>query len=158
MLDLAILAFSLTVAAQPPCDLAMQSQIETILGAPIVTVPASDMGEETATGCLWATSQRENEIKLTIWSKDELPVLNLPDAASYFKKLEAEASAQGAIERLPNIAARNLVSGLKPGAARKTSGTIAVLKGEYLYVFDFTQTNAGHERAFVVDFMRKVRD
>ena len=158
MLDLAILVFSLATAPQNPCALSNQSMIERILGGPPVPVPASEMGEETAPGCLWATSHREHEIKLTIWSKDELPVLNLPDAASYFKQLEAEASAQGRIERLPSIAAPAFVSGLIPGAARKASGTIAVLKGDHLYVFDFTQTIAGDERTFVADFMRKARD
>ena len=158
MLDLAILAFSLATATQSPCALANQSSIEMILGGPTVPVPASEMGEETVPYCLWATSHRENEIKLTIWSKDELPVLNLPDAASYFKKLEAEASTQSPIERLPNIAAPNFVSGLIPSPGRTSNGTIAVLKGEHLYVFDFTQTSAGHERTFVANFMRQARD
>ncbi len=158
MLVLAILALSLATATQNPCALANQSSIEMILGGPTVPVPASEMGEETAPYCLWATSHRENEIKLTIWSKDELPVLNLPDVASYFKKLEAEASAQYPIERLPITAAPNFVSGLIPSTGRTSNGTIVVLRGEHLYVFDFTQTNSGHERTFVADFMQKARD
>ena len=75
-----LLVLALSVAA--PCDLASQAEIEKLLDAPIVAVPATEIGEETAPACLWATGQRQNEVKLTIWSEEELPVLNMLDAGT----------------------------------------------------------------------------
>ena len=101
MLYSLVLAAALSGAG--PCALATTAEVEALLGAAAVDVPASEMGEETAPGCLWATAGRASEVKLTIWSQDELPVLDMPDAAAYFAKLHAEAVSSGRVMPLGGV-------------------------------------------------------
>lgn len=156
MLVLAILALSLATATQNPCALANQSSIEMILGGPTVPVPASEMGEETAPYCLWATSGRANEVKLSIWSSDELPVLNMPDAATYFAKLHAEAVEGGRVLPLAGLGERAFASDLHPKASGKADGSIMVLKQGRVIVFDFTNITSRDAQAFAAQIVSRM--
>jgi hypothetical protein len=150
ILSLATLAASVAL----PCDLATPADVAALIGGPAVVVPSDEMGEETAPGCMWSTRHREREVKLTVWSKDELPVLGLPDARSYYDKQLVDARGFGPVEEIPSLGDRAFVTGFaaKPGA--KSTGLIVVLKDERLFVFDFSATTVGTERAFVAKLMK----
>jgi hypothetical protein len=122
-----------------PCSLASDDEIVRVLGGAIVPVPVDQIGEETAPYCLWATAGRKAEIKLEIWSDAELPVLNMPDAESYFVKLEAEARSEPSFMPLDGFGAR----------AFERDGSIVVLKTGRVIVVDFTGVRAEHLRWLV---------
>lgn len=138
-----------SVAANP-CDAATPAEVQLVLGDTIVPVPASEMGEETAPGCLWATEGRAMEIKLTVWSQDELPVLDMPDAAAYFAKLHAEAVAGGRVTPLGGVGERAFASDLYPKRSGRADGSVVVLSEGRVIVFDFTDVISREAQAFAV--------
>lgn len=141
VLALAVILSS-AVAVANPCDVATSDEVETVLGDSIVPVPPSEMGEETAPSCLWATAGRSAEVKMTIWSQDELPVVDMPDAAAYFAKLHADAVAGGRVTPLGGLGERAFVSDLFPKPSKKADGSVVVLKAGRVIVFDFKEVDA----------------
>jgi hypothetical protein len=135
----ALLHGSAAFASEDPCALADVNDVERVLGGAIVAVPVEEIGEETAPYCLWATAGRKAEIKLEIWSDAELPVLNMPDAESYFVKLEAEARSQPGFMPLDGFGAR----------AFEAEGSIVVLKTGRVIVVDFAGVRPERVRALV---------
>jgi hypothetical protein len=135
----ALLHGSAAFASEDPCALADANDVERVLGGAIVPVPVEEIGEETAPYCRWATAGRKAEIKLEIWSDDELPVLNMPDAESYFVKLEAEAQSQPGFMPLDGFGAR----------AFEGDGSIVVLKSRRVIVVDFAGVRVEHARWLV---------
>jgi len=135
----ALLNGSAVLPFEDPCSLASEEEIARVLGGAIVPVPVDQIGEETAPYCRWATAGRRREIKLTIWSEAELPVLNLTNAESYFVQLEAEARARPGFVYLDGFGAR----------AFEAEGTIVVLKTGRVMVVDFVGVRAEHMRWLV---------
>jgi hypothetical protein len=132
------------------CDAVTSAEVESVLGGTIVPVPSSEMGEETAPGCLWATAGRAMEIKLTIWSQDELPVLDMPDAAAYFAKLHAEAVSGGRVTPLGGVGERAFANDLYPKRSGRADGSVVVLSQGRVIVFDFTDVISRDAQAFAV--------
>jgi hypothetical protein len=143
-----VLATALSTGVASPCDLASAGDVLAVLGRVPVAIPSSEIGEETAPMCLWATAHRAQEIKLSIWSTDELPVLDLRDAESYFVKLEAEAHAGGGLTPLDGMGVRAFATGLRAPPGARASGTVVVLKNERLYVFDYSDVVGDEALAF----------
>jgi hypothetical protein len=141
-----ILAMSLGVAS--PCDLPSSAEVEAVLAGAAVPVPADQIGEETAPVCLWATAGRASEVKLTIWSDNELPVVSMPDAAAYFLKLHADAATGGRVMPLAGLGERAFAADLNPKASGKADGSIVVLKGGRVIVFDFTDVISRDAQVF----------
>ncbi len=142
--------------ALDPCALATTVEVETVLRAVAVDVPASEMGEETAPYCLWATAGRASEVKLAIWSQEELPVLDMPDAAAYFAKLHAEAVAGGRVMPLGGLGERAFVSDLYPKTSGTADGSIVVLKDERVMVFDFVNVTSREAQAFAANAVGRI--
>lgn len=143
----------LTSAAVNACDLATTDEIEHVLRGSAVDVPASVIGEETAPYCLWASAERAVEIKITIWSQDELPVLDMPDAATYFLKLHSEAVASGRVTPLGGLGERAFAADLYPKATGGADGTVVVLKAGRVFVFDFKDVVSRDAQAFAASVM-----
>jgi len=135
----ALLHGSAAFASEDPCALVVGDDVLRVLGGPIVPVPVDQIGEETAPYCLWATKGRRREIKLTIWSEAELPVLNLTNAERYFVQLEAEARERPGFVYLDGFGAR----------AFEAEGTIVVLKMGRVMVVDFVGVRSEHMRWLV---------
>lgn len=146
MIHSLVLAAALSGAG--PCALATAVEVEAMLGAVAVDVPASEIGEETAPYCLWATAGRASEVKLEIWSNEELPVLDMPDAEAYFAKLHAEAVPGGRVMPLGGLGERAFASDLYPKASGKADGSIVVLKDGRVMVFDFVNVASREAQAF----------
>jgi hypothetical protein len=138
----ALLHGSAAFASEDPCSLASRDEVERTLGGREVAVPVEEIGEETAPYCRWATARRKAEIKLTIWSAAELPVLNMPDAESYFMQLEAEARLEPGYRWFDGVGVR----------AFEADGTIVLLKSGRVVVFDF----AGVPRDRAITFVTAV--
>jgi hypothetical protein len=135
----ALLHGSAAFASEGPCALADHDDVERVLGGAIVPVPVDEIGEETAPYCLWATARRKAEIKLTIWSEAELPVLNMPDAETYFLALEADARTRPGFVLLDGFGAR----------AFEADTAIVLLKNGRVIVVDFTGVRAENARWLV---------
>lgn len=135
----ALLHGSAVFASEEPCALVDPDDVERVLGGAIVPVLVDEIGEETAPYCLWATAGRKAEIKLTIWSEAELPVLNLTDGESYFVKLEAEARERPGFVFLDGFGAR----------AFEAESTIVLLKTGRVIVVDFAAVRAENARWLV---------
>jgi hypothetical protein len=142
------LVFAAALSGADPCALTTTVEVEAVLGAVAVDVPVSEIGEETAPYCLWATAGRASEVKLEIWSSEELPVLDMPDAATYFAKLHAEAAAGRRAMPLSGLGERAFASDLFPKASGKADGSIVVLKDGRVMVFDFTNVTSRAAQAF----------
>jgi hypothetical protein len=112
-----------------------------------VPVPADLIGEETAPYCLWATTGRAREVKLAIWSADELPVLGLADAETYFAALEAEAAHDDGFTYLDGFGLRAFEFGF-PSTGGAGDGTIVVLKDRRVLVMGFAGVDARDARSF----------
>ena len=139
-----------------PCGLATAVEVEAVLGAGAVDVPASEIGEETASYCLWATAGRASEVKLTIWSNEELPVLDMLDAAAYFAKLHADAVSGGRAMPLAGLGERAFASDLYPRASGKADGSIVVLKDGRVMVFDFVNVTSREAQTFVASVVGRL--
>ena len=111
MLHALVLAAALSAIPGSPCDLASDGEVLAVLGQAPVAIPSSEIGEETAPMCLWATTHRAREMKLSIWSDDELPVLGHSDAESYFVRLETEARVSGGLTPLDGLGVRAFAMG-----------------------------------------------
>ena len=149
MLLSAVFSAVLGATIVSPCDVVTKGEVEKLLRGRAVDVPASEMGEETAPSCLWATAGRHTEMKLSIWSKDELPVVSMPDAASYFAKLKAEE--EGAVD-LPKVGDSAFASVPNGGVY----GRIVVVKGERLFTFEYARVNAQEARKFAARVMARI--
>ncbi len=145
----------LTGAAVNPCDLATADEVHRVLGGSTVDVAPSEIGEETAPYCLWATAGYPAEIKLTVWGQDELPVLDMPDAAAYFMKLHSEAAASGRVTPLGGLGERAFAADLYPKATGRADGTVVVLKAGRVFVFDFKDVVSRDAQAFAASVMAR---
>lgn len=123
-------------ASDDPCELAARDDVERVLRGVIVPVPVDQIGEETAPYCLWATAGRKAEIKLSIWSREELPVLDFADAESYFTRLEAEAQSELGFGFVDGFGVR----------AFQGASAIVMLKNERVIVLDYEGVEAEHAR------------
>ncbi len=146
-------SLALAAIASAPCGLPTPEEIERLLGGPAIHVPPTEIGEETAPFCLWATDHRQREIKLEVWSKDDLQVLGLRDADAYYARLKTTEA--GVPENLAGAGERAFVSGLKPDAGMMASGRIVIQSRGRLYLFTFTSVRSGSERLFVQHIMHK---
>lgn len=135
-----------------PCDVVTRVDVERVLRATAVDVPASEIGEETAPSCQWSTAKRDAKVKVSIWSKDELPVVGMKDAASYFAKLRADEKGAVDLPRTGDQAFSSLVL----YATGKSLGTIVVVKGERLFWFEFERVYARDAKAFVARVIARV--
>ncbi len=144
----ALLSSGAVFASPAPCNLATTAEVERILGGPAVSVPASEIGEETAPSCLWASAGRRVEVKLSIWSRDELAVLGIADAEGYFVKLKAEYAAQGPVNPLAGLGERAFEAGFAPMATLKANGAVVVLKAGRVIVLEFANVSARDARMF----------
>ncbi len=145
-----------SAAAVSPCDLATGDEIDRVLRGAAVDVPVSEMGEETAPYCLWATAGRAVEVKLSIWGADELPVLDMPDASTYFLKLHSEATANGRVTPLAGLGERAFAADLYPKANGRADGTIVVLKAGRVLVFDCTDVVSRDAQAFAASVVARL--
>lgn len=133
-----------------PCALATQAEVETLLGGAPVNVPPDQIGEETAPYCLWASEGRRVEAKVTVWSVDELPVLNLPDAESYFSKLRREYATES-VKYVEGLGERAFEAEFVASAAMRASGTLVVLKTGRVAVFEFVNIVPAEAQAFAAN-------
>ena len=151
----ALLSGSAAFASTGPCGVATKAEVARVLGGPSVDVPASEIGEETAPTCLWATAERKAQVQITIWSRDELPVLGIADAESYFAKLKAEFTARGPVAPLAGLGEQAFAAGFVPATA-KADGAIVVLKAGRVIVFDFVRVFTRNARAFAASVIGRL--
>jgi hypothetical protein len=152
MMLTAVFAAALSTAFVSPCDVATDADAAALLHTAPVPVPASEMGEETAPSCIWATKGREREVKISVWSPDELPVVGMADAAAYYAKRKADAEAAVAV---PNTGDQAFASFSAP---RKgvSSGEIVVLMGDRLVTFEFGSVREAQAKAYVAAVMKRL--
>ncbi len=147
-----VFAAALSAAFVSPCDVATDADAVALLHTAPVPVPASEMGEETAPSCLWATKGRASEVKISVWSQDELPVVGMADASAYYAKRWADAVSPSA---LTNTGDRAFASFSEP-LEGKSSGEIVVLMGERLVTFEFAAVTASDAMAYVAAVMGRL--
>ncbi len=147
----AVLAAALSATAWvDPCEVTTAAEAERVLGEASLPVPPELMGEETAPSCIWATAQREKEVKISVWSGDELPVVGMKDAASYYAKMKADTTGAKEVAGLGDQAFA-MFDGRKAA-----SGLVAVLKGDRLITFEFGRVNEAQAKAFVAAVMGRL--
>lgn len=143
MLRASIVLLSLMSAgaafASDPCTLATKAEVKHALGGSIVPIPTSEIGEETAPYCVWATKAMERMIKIEIWSDAELPVLDLPNASAYYEKLKAD-NANDNLLAIGDVGEAAFGASFTPGEPR-SDGMIVVLKAKRVIVIWYTQIN-----------------
>jgi hypothetical protein len=148
----AVLAAALSAAFVSPCDVATDADARLLLHLEPVPVPSSETGEETTPSCIWATKGRAREVKISIWSQDELPVVEMPNAAAYFAKRKADAVSATIV---PNTGDRAFASFSVP--SKGTSyGEFVVLMGDRLVTFEFFDVRADQARAYVALVMGRL--
>lgn len=125
--------------ASDPCELLTTAQIEKALGGKSVDIPTSEVGEETAPYCEWATKGSVRKIKVEYWSMDQLPVIDMPNARAYFDKLKADYANEN-VTVISDVGEAAFAAGFKPKAAR-SDGLIVVVKSGRTIVFWFQQIN-----------------
>ena len=152
MILFAVLAVALSAAPVGPCEVATQGEIERVLGGATVPVPSSEIGEETAPSCIWATAKRKSEMKMSVWSDAELPVVEMKDARSYFEKLKADEQGAQALAGVGDAAFASFDL-LRTG---QVSGLIAVVKGDRLFTFEFGRVKKAEATAFVAAVMGRI--
>jgi hypothetical protein len=145
----AIFAAALSATFVSPCDVTTDADAARLLHTAPVPVPSSEMGEETAPSCIWATKGRASEVKISIWSQEELPVIGMADAAAYFAKRKADAESATTV---PNTGDQAFASFSKPRNGM-SSGEVVVLMGERLVTFEFGEVKASEAKAFVANVM-----
>jgi hypothetical protein len=131
-----------SASAETPnvCELASSKSAAAVLGAPHKPMTPEEMGEETAPMCMWATADRRKSVKLQVWSKDELQVIGIYDAQSYFDKLQKDYLRNGG-------KIRTIEGASEPGfyvenvrAIKKMNyGSVVVLRGERILIADFVR-------------------
>jgi hypothetical protein len=139
-----------SAAAANPCDMATKEEAERVLGRASVPVPSDQLGEETAPSCIWATANRANEVKISVWSDAELPVVGMKDAAAYFAKMKADDKGAKVVAGLGDAAFATF------DGKKSASGLIAVLKGERLITFEFGRVSETEARALVAAVMGRI--
>ena len=144
-------AAALGVAADP-CGLATEADLARVLGTRPMPVPASEIGEETAPSCHWKDTASFHRVSITTWSAEELPVVGMKDAATYFAKLRADEPYP---TDLPGVGDK-CFDGLRMTRDAKAIGTIVVLKGDRLIVFDFFRTEREEARMFAAAIVRRM--
>jgi hypothetical protein len=145
MLAAAALSLALASALASPCDVATTADVERLLGASAVDVPADEIGEETAPSCHWRDAKRYARVSVAIWSTDELPVVGQTTAAGYFDRLKADTREARTITGMGERAFSAFVGVSSRG---RSSGAIVVLKGERVFVFDFSRVREDEARRF----------
>ncbi len=145
-----VFAAAVSAALAGPCEAATAQEAERVLGEASVPVPPELMGEETAPSCIWATAQREKEVKISVWSEAELPVVGMKDAAAYYAKMKADTTGAAAMPGLGDQAFA-MFDGQKAA-----SGLVAVLKGDRLITFEFGRVNQREAKAFVAAVMGRL--
>lgn len=145
------------VVSEPvgPCALATNTEVERLLGGVAVDVPVDQIGEATAPFCLWASEGRRVEARVTIWSADELPVLNLPDAESYFSKLRQEYATES-VKYVEGLGERAFEAEFVASAAMRASGTLVVLKTGRVAIFEFVNVFPAEAHAFAATVIGKL--
>jgi len=144
-----VLAVAASAAFVSPCDVATDADARLLLRVEPVPVPSGEMGEETAPSCIWATKGRAREVKISIWSQDELPVVDMPDSAAYFAKRKADAVSSTTV---PKTGDQAFASFSTP--SKGTSyGEIVVLMGDRLVTFEFVDVPADQAKAYVAAVM-----
>jgi hypothetical protein len=149
----AIFAAALSTVWISPCDVVAAAEAERVLGQASVPVPAEEMGEETAPSCIWATAHRVNEVKISVWSEAELPVVGMKDAASYYAKMKLDIKEGRDLPGLGERAFSVFVVAPAPGEA---TGSIVVLKGDRLITFEFVRVKEVRAKAFVAAVMGRL--
>ena len=150
ILSAVLVAALSTTAWVDPCEVATAAEAERVLGEASVPVPPELMGEETAPSCIWATAQREKEVKISVWSADELPVVGIKDASAYYAKMRADSEGAAEMKGLGDQAFA-IFDGRKAA-----SGLVAVLKGDRLVTFEFGRVNQVQAKAFVAAVMGRI--
>ncbi len=145
-----VFAAAVSAAFAGPCEVATAQEAERVLGEASVPVPPELMGEETAPSCIWATAQREKEVKISVWSEAELPVVGMKDAAAYYAKMKADTTGAKEMAGLGDEAFA-MFDGRKAA-----SGLVAVLKGDRLITFEFGRVNERQAKAFVAAVMGRI--
>ena len=145
-----VFAAAVSAALAGPCEVATAQEAERVLGEASVPVPPELMGEETAPSCIWATAQREKEVKISVWSAAELPVVGMKDAAAYYAKMKADTTGAAA---MPGLGDKAFATFDRQKAA---SGLVAVLKGDRLITFEFGRVNQVEAKAFVAAVMGRL--
>jgi hypothetical protein len=144
MLLAVALSFALNAVASP-CAVATEAEVERLLGASAIYVPPEEIGEETAPSCHWTDAKRYARVSVAIWGADELPVVGKATAADYFDTLKADTREARTLTGMGERAFHALVA---VSARGLSSGAIVVLKGERLFVFDFTRVREDEARSF----------
>ena len=150
MLSAVFAAAALSSTWVNPCDVATAVEAERVLGEASVPVPPELMGEETAPSCIWATAQREKEVKISVWSAEELPVVGMKDAAAYYAKMKTDNAGAAAMPGLGDEAFATF------DGRKAASGLVAVLKGDRLITFEFGRVNQAQAKAFVAAVMGRL--
>jgi len=133
-----------------PCELATRTEVLSLLGSAPVAVPPDQIGEETAPYCLWSSEGRRVEAKVTVWSANELPVLNLSDAESYFSKLREEYPTE-TVRYVEGLGERAFEAEFVASAAMRASGTLVVLKTGRVAVFEFVNIVPAEAQVFAAN-------
>lgn len=151
-------ALSLAGAAgsEGPCTLASAGEVEQVLGGAPVPLGPDEIGEETAPSCQWATAKRDARVKLALWSPDELTVLGLPDAESYYAQLENVTTLYEDIVAIEGIGQRAFEAAHEPASALARDATIVVLKSGRVAVFEFSHVVPVEAHAFAASVMGRL--
>jgi hypothetical protein len=122
------------------CELASTKAAAAVLGAPHKAMTPAEMGEETAPMCMWATADRRRSVKLQVWSKDELQVIGIYDAKTYYDKLHAEYGKNGGKVK-PVDGANQPAFYVENVRAIKNMnyGSVVILRGERIVIADFVR-------------------
>jgi hypothetical protein len=137
-----LIAASAPVHAETPdvCDLASTKSAAAVLGAPHKAMTPEEMGEETAPMCMWATADRRRSVKLQVWSKDELQVIGIFDAKSYYDKLQADYSKNGGkVQMIAGAPEPAFFIENKRAIKNMNYGSVVILRGERIVIADFVR-------------------
>jgi hypothetical protein len=137
-----LLAALSPVRAETPdvCELASTKTAAAVLGAPHKAMTPEELGEETAPMCMWATADRRRSVKLQVWSKDELQVIGIYDAKSYYEKLQKDYTQNGGKVK-PIADAPEPAFFVENVRAIKNMnyGSVVILRGERIVIADFVR-------------------
>jgi hypothetical protein len=122
------------------CDLASTKTAAAVLGAPHKPLTPEEIGEETAPMCMWATADRRKSVKLQVWSKDELQVIGIYDAKSYYEKLQKDYEKNGTrIQAIQDAAEPAFYVENKRAIKNMNFGSVVILRGERIVIADFVR-------------------
>lgn len=122
------------------CELASTKSAAAVLGAPHKPLTPEELGEETAPMCMWATADRRRSVKLQVWSKDELQIIGIFDAKSYYEKLQKDYSRNGGkVQPIDGAAEPAFFVENKRAMKNMNYGSVVILRGERIVVADFVR-------------------